>query len=133
MGARKLMFLKCSCQKPLKKFFERPIFPEKLPAARNFSKFSQHYNKIPILKDKFCRYIQKYAFFVYYKKKSSRISQRILISTCQGNRVVKLMTMWWNSYYSKFGSEILKVIWDIRCYFSYNFLIFFKCYDFTVL
>ena len=42
------MFLKCSCQKPLNKNCERPVFLEELQAAaRNFSKVSLHFNKIP--------------------------------------------------------------------------------------
>ena len=38
------MFLKYSCQKPLKKNCGRPVFLEELQAARNFS---LHFNKIP--------------------------------------------------------------------------------------
>ena len=41
------MFLKCSCQKPLKKNCGRAVFLEELQAARNFLKFSQQFNKIP--------------------------------------------------------------------------------------
>ena len=44
---RKLMFLKYSCQKPLKKNCGRPVFLEELQTARNFSKVSMHFNKIP--------------------------------------------------------------------------------------
>ena len=40
------MFLKYSCQKPLKKNCGRPVFLEELQAARNFSKVSLHFNKI---------------------------------------------------------------------------------------
>ena len=41
------MFLKYSCQKPVKKNCGRPVFLEELQAARNFSKVSLHFNKIP--------------------------------------------------------------------------------------
>ena len=41
------MFLKYSCQKTLKKNCVRPVFLEELQAARNFSKVSLHFNKIP--------------------------------------------------------------------------------------
>ena len=41
------MFLKCSCQKPLKKNRGRPIFLEEFQAAKNFSKVYLHFNKIP--------------------------------------------------------------------------------------
>ena len=44
---RKLMFLKFSCQKPMKKNCLRPLFLEELETARNFSKVSLHFNKIP--------------------------------------------------------------------------------------
>ena len=40
------MFLKYSCQKPLKKNCGRPVFIDKLKAARNASKVSLHSNKI---------------------------------------------------------------------------------------
>ena len=41
------MFLKYSCQKPVKKNCGRPVFLEELQAARNFSKVSLYFNKIP--------------------------------------------------------------------------------------
>ena len=41
------MYLKCSCQKTVKKNFGRPLFLEELQAARNFSKVFLHFNKIP--------------------------------------------------------------------------------------
>ena len=41
------MFLKYSCQKTLKKNCGRPVFLKELQAARNFSKVSLHFNKIP--------------------------------------------------------------------------------------
>ena len=44
---RKLMYLKYSCQKTLKKSCGRPIFLEELQAARNFSRVFLHFNKIP--------------------------------------------------------------------------------------
>ena len=42
------MFLKYSCQKPKKKNFGRPVFLGELQTARNFSKISLHFYKIPI-------------------------------------------------------------------------------------
>ena len=46
--ARKLMFLKYSCQKPVKKnTVDGPAFLEELQAPRNFSKVSLHFSKIP--------------------------------------------------------------------------------------
>ena len=44
---RKLMFLKYSYHKPVKKNFARPFFLEELQAARNISKVPLHFNKIP--------------------------------------------------------------------------------------
>ena len=41
------MFLKYSCQKPVKKKCGRPVFLEELQTARKFSKVSLHFNKIP--------------------------------------------------------------------------------------
>ena len=41
------MYLKYSCQKTVKNFFGRPLFLEELQAARNCSKVSLHFNKIP--------------------------------------------------------------------------------------
>ena len=41
------MFLKYSCQKPVKTNCGRPVFLEELQAARNFLKVSLHFNKIP--------------------------------------------------------------------------------------
>ena len=40
------MFLKCSCQKPVKKYSGRTVFLEKFQAARNFSKVFLHFNNI---------------------------------------------------------------------------------------
>ena len=98
--------LKYSCQKPMKKNCGRPVFLEELQAARNFSKVSLHFNKIPNSLRQVLQTYSEICIFCVPQKKSSRSSQRRLISKCQGNLVVKLMTMWWNSYYSKFGSEI---------------------------
>ena len=47
-----------------------------------------------------------------------------------------LVSMWWSSYYTQFGSEIWRWLGNILLgvyHFSYDFLVFFKCYDFTVL
>ena len=44
---RKLMFLKYSYHKPVKKNFARPVFLEELQAAINISKVPLHFNKIP--------------------------------------------------------------------------------------
>ena len=104
----------------------RPVFFEELQAARNFSKVSLHFNKIPnSLRQILQTYSEIMQFFVCCKKKSSRSSQQWLISKCQGNLVIKLMKMWWNSYYSKFGSEIWTWlgIWGISFFiWFYNFL-----------
>ena len=103
---RKLMFLKCSCQKPVKRNCGRPVFLKSCRLQQIFQRFSCILTKFLILQDKFYRHIQKYAFFVCCKRKSSRSSQQRLISKCLGNLVIKLMKMWWNLYYSKFESEI---------------------------
>ena len=89
-----------------KKNWARPVFLEELQADRNFSKISLHFNKIPNSLRQVLQTYSEICIFCVPQKKSSRSSQRRLISKCQGNLVVKLMTMWWNSYYSKFGSEI---------------------------
>ena len=41
------MFLKYSCQKPVKTNCGKIIFLEELQAARNFSEASLHFNKVP--------------------------------------------------------------------------------------
>ena len=41
------MFLKYNCQKPVKKNCGRPVYLEEFQNARNFSKVSLHFNKIP--------------------------------------------------------------------------------------
>ena len=88
----KLMFLKCSCQKPLKNNCGRAVFLEKLQAARNFLKFSQQFNKIPnFLRPVLQTYSAICIFFVCFKKESSRSSQQRLILKCQGNLVMKLL------------------------------------------
>ena len=104
----------------------RPVFLEEFQIAINFSKVSLHFNKIPnSLRQILQTYSETMHFFVRCKKKSSRSSQQRLISKCQGNLVMKLMKMWWNSYYSKFGSEIWTWlgIWGISFFiWFYNFL-----------
>ena len=82
----------------------RPVFLEELQATRNFSKASLHFNKIPNSLKQVLQTYSQICIFLCATKKSSRSSRRRLIS--KGNLVMKLMTMWWNSYYSKFGSEI---------------------------
>ena len=103
---RKLMFLKYICQKFSKKNCGKPVFLEELQAARNCSNVSLHFNKIPNSLRQILQTYSEICIFCVLQKKSSRSSQQRLISKCQGNLVMKLMTMWWNSYYSKFGSEI---------------------------
>ena len=103
---RKLMFLKYSCQKPVKKNCERPVFLEELQAARNFSKVSLHFIKIPNSLRQVLQTYSETCIFLCATKKSSRSSRQRLISLCQGNIVMKLMAMPWNSYYSQFESEI---------------------------
>ena len=62
------MFLKYSCQKPVKKKCGRPVFLEELQTARKFSKVSLHFNKIP---NSFRQVLQTYSeicIFLCYKK-----------------------------------------------------------------
>ena len=87
------MFLKYSCQKPLKKNCGRPVFLEELQAARNFSKVSLHFNKIPNSLRQVLQIYSEICIFCVPQKKSCRSSRQRLISKCQGNRVVKLMTV----------------------------------------
>ena len=83
------MFLKYSCQKPLKKNCGRPVFLEELQAARNFSKVSLHFNKIPNSLRQVLQTYSEICIFCVLQKKSSRSSQQRLISKCQGNLVMK--------------------------------------------
>ena len=129
---RKLMFLKYSCQKPLKKNCGRPVFLEELQAARNFSKVSLHFNKIP---NSLRQFLQTYMhFFVCCKQKSSRSSQQRLISKCRE-------ILWWNwwpcdevhiivNLSQKYEGNLGYEVYHFSCIF---FPIFFKCYEFTVL
>ena len=98
--------LKYSCQKPMKKNCGRPVFLEELQSARNISKAFLHFNKIPCSLRQILQTYSETCIFCVLQKKSSRSSWQRLISKYQGNIVMKLMTMWWNSYHSKFGSEI---------------------------
>ena len=45
-------------------------------------------------------------FLLATKKSPPEISRQRLISKCQWNLVMKLMAIWWNSYYRKFRSGI---------------------------
>ena len=102
-----LCFLCFSCQKPVKKNCGIPVLLNVLQAANNFSKVSLNFNKILNYVRQVLQTYSAYAFFcLLQKKKSSRSSWQRLISKCHGNLVMKLMTMWRNSYYSKFRSEI---------------------------
>ena len=99
--ARKLMFLKCSCQKSLEKNGGRPVFSKSWQAARKFSK--NHSVKIDLkAPGKSCGNIWWQCDEIYF--------------------VVNLG--------QKYEGDL-----DIRYiyHFSYYILIFFKCYDFTVL
>ena len=58
------MFLKCSCQKILKKNCGRPVFLQELQAVRNFSKVSLDFNKIPNSLSQVLQACSEYAFFV---------------------------------------------------------------------
>ena len=72
----------------------RPVFLEQLQTVRNFSKISLHFNKIPnSLRQVLQTYSEMCIFCVLQKKKSSRSSQQRLNSKCQGNLVMKLITM----------------------------------------
>ena len=75
---------------------------------------SLHFNKIPNSLRHVLQIYSQICIFCVPQKKSSRSSQRRLISKCHGNLVVKLMTMWWNSYYIKFWVRNNKLLWDIR-------------------
>ena len=80
------MFLKYSCQKPKKNFFRRLVFLEKLHAARNFSKFSLHFNKIPNpLRQIFHTYSEICIFLCYKKvlqKQSAKIDLKVPGKSC---------------------------------------------------
>ena len=73
------MFLKCSSQKPLKKNCGRPVFLEELQAAaRNFSKVSLHFNKIPnCLRQVLQTYSEIGIFCVLHKKDIQKQSAKI--------------------------------------------------------
>ena len=63
----------------------KPVFLEQLQAARNFSKISLHFNKIPnSLRQVLQTYSEICIFLCAAKKKSSRSSQQRLISKRQG-------------------------------------------------
>ena len=98
--------LKIQLSETYEKKFWRPVFLEESQAARNFSKVSLHFNKIPRFLRQVLQTYSEICIFLCATKKSSRSSRQRLILKCQGNLVMKLMTMWWNPYYSKFGSEI---------------------------
>ena len=87
------MFFKYSCQKALKKNCGRPVFLEEFQAAINFSKVSLHFNKIPNSLRQVLQIYSQICIVRVPQKKSSRSSQQRLTSKCQGNLVVKLMTM----------------------------------------
>ena len=87
------MFFKYSCQKALKKNCGRPVFLEEFQAAINFSKVSLHFNKIPNSLRQVLQICSQICIVRVPQKKSSRSSQQRLTSKCQGNLVVKLMTM----------------------------------------
>ena len=87
-------------------FFERPVFLEEFQDEINSSKVSLHFNKTPNSLRQILQTYSEICFFCVPQKKSSRSSQRILISKSQLNLMVKVMAMWRNSCYSKLGSEI---------------------------
>ena len=70
-----------------------------------FQRFPCILTKFLILKTGFAG-IFRNMYFLCAKKLSSRSSRRRLILKYLGNLVKNLMTMWWNSYCSKFDSEI---------------------------
>ena len=104
---RKLMFLKYICQKTSKENCARPVFLEEVQAARNCSNILLHFNKIPNSLGQIFQTYPEICIFVCYKKWSdwSQSAWEILWSN--------LMTMWWNSCYSKFGSEIWRWLGNI--------------------
>ena len=87
------MFFKYSCEKPLKKTGGRPVFLEEFQAAINFPKASLRVNKVPNSLRQVLQIYSQTCNFCVPQRKSSRSSQRRLISKCQGNLVVKLMTI----------------------------------------
>ena len=76
----------------MKKNCARPVFLEELQAAKKFLKVSLHFNKTP---NSFRQILQtsRYMHFLCATKESPRSSWQRLISKCQGNLVMKLMTM----------------------------------------
>ena len=87
---------------------------KKVAENQYFSKscrLQEMFQRIPCSLIKFLirQVLQTYSeicIFCVLQKKSSRSSWQRLISKRHGNLVMKLIAMWWNSYYSKFGSEI---------------------------
>ena len=84
------MFLKYSCQKPVKTNCGRPVFLEELQAARNFLKVSLHFNKIP---NSLRQFLQTYMHFLCATKKVLQKQSAKIGLKVQGNLVMKLMTM----------------------------------------
>ena len=75
---RKLMFLKYSCQKILEKNVEDQYFQKSWQAARNFSKVSLHFNKIPnSLRQVLQTYSEIYIFLCATKKVLQKQSAKI--------------------------------------------------------
>ena len=130
----KLIVLKYSCQKPVKKKCERPVLLEEIQAAKHFSKVFLHFNKIPnSLKQVLQTYSETCIFLCTTKKSPPEAAGK---DWSQSAREI-LRWNWWRC------DEIHVIVnfdqkyegnWGYYVYhFSYGFLIFFKCYDFTVL
>ena len=130
---RKLMFLRYSCQKPIKKNYGRTVFLEELQAARNFPKVSLNFNKIPNSLRRILLTYSKICIFVCYKKSPIEAFGK---DWSESAREI-LWWSWWQcdeihiivNLGQKYEGNLAYWLY----HFSYNFLVFFKCYDFTVL
>ena len=87
------MLLKYTCQRPLKENCERPLFLEALQAAINFLKVSLYFNNIRNSLREVLQTYPEICFFCVLQKEFPRTSRRRLISKCQGNLLMKSMTM----------------------------------------
>ena len=87
------MFLKYSCQKPVKKNDGRLVFLEELQAAINFSKVFLHFNKIPnSLRQVFQTYPEICIFLCAGKKllqkQSAKIDLKVPWKSCDEIHII---------------------------------------------
>ena len=129
------MFLKCSCQKLLKKHFGRPVFLKELQATISFSKISLHFkNILDSLGQVLQTYSEKCIFLCAAEK---RPPQAVGKNWSQSTGEI----FWWN-WWRCDGIHIMLnlsqkcegnlgywvLFWDIfGVYLGYNFS---KCYNF---